>query len=649
MPVFTHPLFLFGALAAAVPLVLHLMNRQLPRRQLFPSIRFLRSARLPREGRRRLRDVPLLILRMLALVCLAVALARPVRPPVPGAAASDSREVVILLDASASMAGFGSAQRAREQLEALLEELPRSARVGLLLSAREPLLRLPLESDRAELLRALAEYTPTKQAAEHRRALREAARMFTGPGGLLVLVSDFQRPGWQVSETLGLPPETELRFLPTAPDARRNAGIVAVDTVPLGDDTQRVVVTVRNFAAAPDQRQVKLGDGDSEQARAVELPPLQNRRVAFVVRQQATELVARLEADDYALDDTFHAWTGTRPPLPVVAVVGGERDAAPANAALFLRQALELPDETSPVQFRVEELERRFLFTSELGDTRLLAILGVGGQCEEAEFGKIKEYLAGGGTVLWTPSPSAAREFQQLWRHELFRARFVGLAGEHEADSFGLGWVNPQTPLGQVFSRPETTDLYLFPVRRYARFEPPANATVWLRFLEGDPALVDVPVGQGRLFVSALPLSVDWSDLPLTQSFLPLIRELALTAVPPGHGIRNLDCGDRFPADGAAAAVDTREPRALLHGEQPLQINVSRRESVLERINLHDLNRQLETGPDAAAGASLGPEARADELWFWPAALAALLVLGELLLAHVQDQRELHSRAGQTA
>ncbi|MDX9979578.1 MAG: BatA and WFA domain-containing protein, partial [Lentisphaeria bacterium] len=492
MPVFTHPLFLFGALAAAVPLVLHLMNRQLPRRQLFPSIRFLRSARLPREGRRRLRDVALLILRMLALVCLAVALARPVRPPAPGTAASDSREVVILLDASASMAGFGSAQRAREQLDALLAELPRSARVGLLLSAREPLLRLPLDSDRAELLRALADYVPTKQAAEHRRALREAARMFTGPGGLLVLVSDFQRPDWQVSEPLDLPPETEIRFLPTAPDARRNAGIVAVDTVPLGDDTQRVVVTVRNFATAPDQRQVKLGDGDGEQARAVELPPLQNRRVAFVVRQQATELVVRLEADDYPLDDTFHAWTGARAPLPVVAVVGGERDLAPANAALFLRQALELPDETSPVQFRVEELERRFLFTSELGATRLLVILGVGGQCEEAEFGKIKEYLAGGGTVLWTPSPSAAREFQQLWRHELLRARFIGLAGEHEADSFGLGWVNPETPLGQVFSRPETTDLYLFPVRRYARFEPPANATVWLRFLAGDPALVDV-------------------------------------------------------------------------------------------------------------------------------------------------------------
>jgi hypothetical protein len=649
MPIFTHPLFLFGALAASVPLVLHLMNRQLPQRLRFPSIRFLRSARLPREGRRRLRDLPLLILRMLALVCLAVALARPVRPPAAEAGTGNSREVVILLDASASMAGFGSAQRAREQIESLLKELPGNARVGLLLSAREVLLRIPPDSDRTELLRALADYAPTKQAAEHRRALREAARLFTGPGGLLVLVSDFQRPDWQIAEPLNLPPETELRFLPTAPDARRNAGIVAVDTVPLGNETQRVVVTIRNFAAAPDQRQVKLGEGDDGQDRTVELPPLQNRRIAFVVRQQAAELVPRLDADDYPLDDSFHAWTGTRPPLSVLAITSSDREPASANAALFLRQALELPDETSPVQFQVEELDRRFLFTRELGETRLIAILGVGGECEEAEYGKLKDFLADGGTVLWTPSNSAAREFQQLWRHEIFRGRFAGLAGDHDADSFGLGWVNPETPLGQVFARPETTDLYLFPVRRYARFEPPANATVWLRFLEGDPALVDVPAGQGRLFVSALPLSVDWSDLPLTQSFLPLIRELALTAVPPGHGIDNLECGDRFPADGTENLVDTSEPRAILHDGHPLQINVSRRESVLDRINLHDLSRQLVTSPDPTATAAIGPDARRDELWFWPAALAALLVLGEMLLAHVLDQRELHSRNGQTA
>lgn len=649
MPTFLHPLFLLGTLTAAIPVALHLMNRQLPRRLRFPSIRFLRTARLPREGRRRLRDLLILALRVLALICLSVALAQPVRQAPPAAAgAATSRQVVVLLDASASMAGFDSAKRAREQVDALLAELPRAAQVGLVVSARNPLLRLPPGTDRAAVRQALADYAPTNFAGNHRDALREAARMLTEPGGLLVLVSDFQRGDWRISEPVGLPPETEIRFLQAAPENRTNSGIIAVDAVPLGADTKRIVATVRNFATVPDHRQVRIADAQGEQVRNVELPTLQNRRVAFVVHQQAGELTVHLNEDAYPLDDTFHAWAGARPPLPVLAVSCVEQEPASADAALFLRKALELHDESSPVQFRVDELDSRFLYTRDLGETRLIVMLGSGGHCEDAEIGKLQEFLDGGGMVLWTPGSSAARGFQQLWRHGLLRARFLGLAGENGTESFGLGWVNPETPLGQVFSRPETTDLYLFPIRAYARFEPPANATVWLRLLDGNPALVEVPVGQGRLFVSALPLNVSWSDLPLTQSFLPLIREVALAAVPPGYGIRNLDCGADVAAAAGGETLDTTLPRALLYGEQPVQINVSRRESVLDQINLYDLNRQLTVGPEEVVMAGLatgGPGTRSDELWYWPAALAALLVLGELLLAHLLDQRELAGRA----
>ena len=646
MPTFAHPFFLFGALAAAIPVVLHLMNRQLPRRLRFPSIRFLRTARLPREGRRRLRDLLILALRVLALVCVAVALARPRRPVSPTAVrVGDARQVAIVLDASASMSGFGSAQRGREQVENLIGELPAEARIGLVVSAQNALQTLPPTTDRTELRAVLADYAPTNQAGSHRHAVREAAQMLTKPGGLLVLASDFQRGDWRIADSLGLPAETEIRFLETIAEPQTNAGIIAVDAVPLGSDTKRVVVTVRNFAAAPAQRQVKIADATGEQVRNVELPPLQNRRVALVLRRQTGELTVRLNPDAYPADDVFHAWTGARPPLPVLAISSPEKEPGSRDAALFLRKALELRDERSPVQFRVTEVEDRFFFTHQLGDTKLIVVLGAGGHFEEAELGKLQQFLNEGGIAIWTPGSSASRAFQQLWRHGLLRARFLELAGENGTDTFGLGWVNPETALGQVFSRPETTDLFLFAIRRYARFQVPSDATVWLRFLNGDPALVDAPAGRGRLFLSALPLSANWSDLPLTQSFLPLIRELALVAVPPGFGIHNIDCGGELSHDGKA--VDTSSPRAFLHAEESVQINVSRRESVLERANLYDLNRQLVADDAGDLLADLDraiPGGHANELWIWPAGLAALLVLAELLLAHRFDQRELAGR-----
>ena len=67
MLTFAYPWFLWGLLALAGPLVLHLLNRRRPRQLVFPSIRFLRRSQLPREGRRRLRDLLLLLLRLLLI------------------------------------------------------------------------------------------------------------------------------------------------------------------------------------------------------------------------------------------------------------------------------------------------------------------------------------------------------------------------------------------------------------------------------------------------------------------------------------------------------------------------------------------------------------------------------------------------------
>ena len=75
--IFLNPLLLFGLAAAAVPLVIHLLTRRQPRRTTFSSIEFLREVRLAKMRRFRLREWLLLLLRILAVACLALALARP--------------------------------------------------------------------------------------------------------------------------------------------------------------------------------------------------------------------------------------------------------------------------------------------------------------------------------------------------------------------------------------------------------------------------------------------------------------------------------------------------------------------------------------------------------------------------------------------
>jgi hypothetical protein len=74
---FLNASLLFGAVAAAIPIVLHLLARREPRKVVFPSVRFLVHKFESNRSRLRVRRWWLLALRIAALVMLAAALARP--------------------------------------------------------------------------------------------------------------------------------------------------------------------------------------------------------------------------------------------------------------------------------------------------------------------------------------------------------------------------------------------------------------------------------------------------------------------------------------------------------------------------------------------------------------------------------------------
>ena len=110
---FLSPLFLIGALAAAVPILLHLFHRKTDVVIDFPAVSLLTKAPVQHHRRRQLRELILLVLRVAALVLLAVSFARPY---VAGAAAPASAPVtVVALDTSMSLSApgqFAQAQRA---------------------------------------------------------------------------------------------------------------------------------------------------------------------------------------------------------------------------------------------------------------------------------------------------------------------------------------------------------------------------------------------------------------------------------------------------------------------------------------------------------------------------------------------------------
>src|SRR5689334_7724547 len=101
---FVNPALVAGLAAAALPLLIHLLNRQRHKPVRWAAMRFVLAAYRKTRRRVELENLLLLLLRMGAVALLALALARPFTGrDSPLASLTDTRRVVVLvIDGSAS-------------------------------------------------------------------------------------------------------------------------------------------------------------------------------------------------------------------------------------------------------------------------------------------------------------------------------------------------------------------------------------------------------------------------------------------------------------------------------------------------------------------------------------------------------------------
>src|SRR5262245_11094439 len=135
---FVFPVLLGGVLLAGIPVLLHLIMRQKPKVLLFPAFRFLLMRHRKNQRKLRLRHIVLLALRIILIVAVCLALARPKLFDV-GFNLQNDRPVaaVFIFDTSPSMEYKTSdgvtrlAESQRRGLE-LLDELPDNSRIAIL-------------------------------------------------------------------------------------------------------------------------------------------------------------------------------------------------------------------------------------------------------------------------------------------------------------------------------------------------------------------------------------------------------------------------------------------------------------------------------------------------------------------------------------
>src|SRR6266513_6108414 len=150
---FLTPAFLIGLSALAIPVLIHLIQRERKRVVVFPSLMFLRRIPYQSVRRRRIRHWFLLLLRAAAVALIVAAFARPFirQSAVASAVSGGARDLVILLDQSASM-GYGDHwTRARDAARGVIRGMGADDRATLVLFARNAEENMRATSDRGRL------------------------------------------------------------------------------------------------------------------------------------------------------------------------------------------------------------------------------------------------------------------------------------------------------------------------------------------------------------------------------------------------------------------------------------------------------------------------------------------------------------------
>jgi aerotolerance regulator-like protein/VWA domain-containing protein len=582
---FLTPLFLLALAGLAVPVIIHLIQRERKNVVQFPSLMFLQRIPYQSVQRRRIRNWPLLLLRLAALALIVAAFARPFfrRAELAAAGAGGAREVVILIDNSYSM-GYGDRwSRATAAARDAIEQVGPSDRATIVFFSSSGEVALKSTPDRSRLNAAVSTGKPGSGATRYGPALKLAGSIASEsslPNRQVIMVSDFQRSGWQGAEGVRLPDGVELIPRAITDSSTSNLSVTPVSLQRATFSEQdRVTVTggVTNHSSAPASN-VELSleiDGRAVQTERVSIEPNSSASVSFAPFTPAarnTRGTVRIASDKLPLDNAFNFVVS---PKQAIRIIIAERPGAPRETSLYLLRALAL-GETPPFDIVTRSIDS--ISTEDLQRASVVVLNDAPVAQLTAE--RLGAFVARGGGLL------IAMGSRATWPAGTGAADILGATLGQPIDrttgqAARLGALEYGDPIFEAFRAPRSGDFSGARFYSYRAVTPAKDGQVLARFDDGAPALVARRVGNGRVLLWTSSLDLQGNDLPLKAVFLPFVHRMVTTLAsyterPSWLTVGDvLEAGRAAPVPGAARQVQPRVvltpsgERVMLDGEGP--------------------------------------------------------------------------------
>jgi hypothetical protein len=558
---FLNPFVLAGLAAAAIPIIIHLLNLRKLKTIEFSSLRFLKELQKTKMRRVKIRQWLLLALRTLLIIALVLAFARPTLKgslagiPLSGESHAKTT-MVILLDDSPSMAVrnergllFTQAKHAAQQILDLVKEGDEAYLIRLSeIRHREGF--GPVRAGES-LNKNLDQMTLSQETAPYRDFFRAAARVMEESRNFnqeIYLITDAQSTQFvteQSDSTALLHERARVYLVDVGSGQVDNAGLQSVELksrIIAQHKPVNMQAVVRNFGTAALRNSILSAylDGRRVVQHSLDIMPGSSGTADFSLVPKRRGIIAgylQLEDDALEIDNRRFFVLNVPDKIRILLAGGSPQDTRLAAIALKLET-----DTTTAGLFSVQEIAETELSATDLNKYDVLFFCGLR-DFTETEADRIAGFAnSGRGIVLFPGKETSIPNY-----NETILAR-MGIPPAQPAS----GQTSGETPVTDTersfvsfglidFAHPLFSGLFDRPIggrsatpavespRVYTHIIPsvgPRDHTI-ISLSNGTGFLTEYVVGTGRVLLCSVETDLTWSDFPVKGLWVPFLHRAA--------------------------------------------------------------------------------------------------------------------------
>ena len=560
---FLNPAVLFGLLAASIPILIHLFNLRKLKRIEFSTLAFLKELQKNKIRKVKLKQWILLALRVLIILFLVLAFARPTLKglAIGGTTSAAKTTAVFIIDDTFSMSVIDNQGSLLNQAKAaaknLLKDFQEGDEASLILVSQADEEETSVSKSIVDFQKAIDAIEPAYLSGMLHNAITKAATILDQSKNFnkeIYILSDFQSGRLTSEKNLSdfsqvLNERVRIYAVNYSGKKIYNLGIddIKINTqIFEKDNPVNFTVTITNYSKQSisnvpvslfvnnervSQVSTNLGAGES---KALNVDAL-IRKTGFI------EAFAEIEDDEILQDNRRYATLFIPEKIPIIIFTDNPSDSK------FIELALTAAENQNTFVITKKNLSE--LSAYDLKRYELVVVVGSQNLNAAA---KLKSYIYEGGSLLLAPgSQSTQANFANLLAViDLPQAgNLIGKTGD-PSNAFIFDKVELNHPVFKdVFINKEKTKIESPEIYAYFKISTQGKGRSIISMQDGSSFLSEYKVKNGKVFLLSSSPILTWGNFPLKSIFVPFVNKSVLYLASKDKSETNTIAGTGFDVD----------------------------------------------------------------------------------------------------